>query len=175
MRAAVHVFQIYRVIPDDLFWWRLVSPNGRAVARAAVPLASAADALASIPENHSLDALTARVRPTDEGRWRWTLELDGTTVVVGVGDHDRRVRCEHASRRFTLAAPLAVVSGTTHSFQRGRPLPSGSSWSLPPMRTRPVLTSLGTPFSPATVVATQTAAARVEPGALLDRTIQGAG
>ena len=145
MRAAVHVFQIYRVAGDDLYWWRMVSANGRAVARAAVPAVSAANTHAAIAElSRSLDDVTARLRPTDDGRWRWSLDHAGTTVVVGVGDHDRRVRCEHAWRRFVLAAPLAIISTSTHSFQQGRS-PSTNTWVATP-RTRALPTSAA-PFS----------------------------
>ena len=120
MRPVVHVFQIYTMSGDDIVWWHLSSSNGRRLARCALPFTSTAQARASIAAVvPQLSRATATVRPTPANRWRWMLALDGSPVVLGSGDQDRRVRCENAWRLFVAAAPLAVVDPAVHTF-RGR-------------------------------------------------------
>ncbi|NTW41840.1 MAG: hypothetical protein HGA44_18495 [Cellulomonadaceae bacterium] len=119
MRPVVHVFQLYTTGGEDLVWWRFISPNGRSLARCASPLTSTTEARASIATTvGALDRATASVRPASDNRWRWALSIDGELAVLGSGDQDRRVRCEHAWQRFVVAAPLAVVDQTVHSFRR---------------------------------------------------------
>ena len=128
MRPVVHVFQLYTVGGEDSVSWHFISPNGRRLARCATPFDSPAAARAGIADVLSgLAGSITTVRPTAANRWRWVLAIGGTPVVLGSGDQDRRVRCEHAWRRFVLAAPLAVVDPTVHTFRRvdaGRPAQS---------------------------------------------------
>jgi len=119
MRPAVCVFQLYRTAGEDIVWWRYISPNGRSIARCAEPLSSASDARASIARViYSLEQATPIVRPTMHDRWRWTLVLDGEVVARGSGDHDRRVRCEHAALKFIESAPVATLDAVVHTFRR---------------------------------------------------------
>ena len=120
MRLVAPVFQLYRTLDDDLVWWRMISPNGRGIARTVTPHASTQAARESIAQVvDSIDLLSASLRVTESYRWRWVLLLDGEPVVQGVADQDRRVRCVHAWRNFALLAPLADVDPTTFSFRRG--------------------------------------------------------
>ena len=128
MRPVAHVFQLYTVGGEDIVSWHFISPNGRRLARCATPFGSSAEARAAIADLIlGVDRAVATVRPTAAYRWRWALSVDGTPVVLGSGDQDRRVRCEHAWKRFVLAAPLAVVDPTVHTFRRvatPRPVPA---------------------------------------------------
>ena len=126
MRPVAHVFQLYTVGGEDIVSWHFISPNGRRLARCATPFGSSAEARAAVANlMPGLDRAVSTVRPTAAYRWRWALSVDGTPVVLGSGDQDRRVRCEHAWKRFVLAAPLAVVDPANHTFRRadaGRPM-----------------------------------------------------
>lgn len=120
MRPNGHVFQLYRVAEEGPFWWRLLSPNGRGVARCVEGSPSSDEARASIREVvEHIDALSPVLRVEAGFRWRWMLEQDGVAIVQGVGDHDRRVRCDQAWRRFVLVAPIATVDNTALLFRRG--------------------------------------------------------
>jgi hypothetical protein len=119
MRPVVHVFRLYTVGGEGSVSWHFISPNGRRLARCVTPFGTAADVLAGISDMLAgVDGGSATVRPTATNRWRWALSIDGNPTVIGSGDHDRRVRCEHAWRRFVLAAPLAVVDPVIHTFRR---------------------------------------------------------
>ena len=128
MRPVVHVFQLYTVGGEDIVSWHFISPNGRRLARCANPFGSSAEARAAVAELvPALDRAVATVRPTAAYRWRWALSVDGMPIVLGSGDQDRRVRCDHAWKRFVLAAPLAVVDPAVHTFRRAdayRPVPA---------------------------------------------------
>lgn len=114
------MFQIYRVAGAPGMWWRVVSPNGRALGRAAA-------------EQPDLDAVRAHialvvagrgrleptVRVTASHRWRWQLSLDGVIVVHGSAEQDRRVRCDAAWRSFVQIAGQAAVDPVVHVFHRG--------------------------------------------------------
>ncbi len=120
MRPGGHAFQIYRTA--SLYWWRLISSNGRPLGCAVDGVATpdlARRGLADVVA--AADLLTATVRATPEHRWTWTLQHDAVAVVRGVGSYDRHVRCEMAWRRFVLAAPLAFVDDEVHEFHRGSP------------------------------------------------------
>ncbi|WP_407344681.1 hypothetical protein [Pengzhenrongella phosphoraccumulans] len=120
MRLVAPVFQLYRMLDDDLVWWRMISPNGRGIARTVAPFSTPGSARASIAQVvGSVDQLSASLRVTEAYRWRWVLHLDGTPMVQGVADQDRRVRCVHAWRNFALLAPLAEVDPTTFAFRGG--------------------------------------------------------
>lgn len=118
MGSHGHVFQLYRTGDDVVVWWRLISPNGRGLARAAEALPTAAAALESVRDVCGrLADLTPALRLEAGFRWRWILEHDGVPVVQGLGDHDRRIRCEQARRRFLLVAPVAEVDRVPLAFQ----------------------------------------------------------
>ncbi|RYV49991.1 hypothetical protein [Pengzhenrongella frigida] len=120
MRLVAPVFQLYRTLDEDLVWWRMISPNGRGIARTVTPHPSPDAARQSIAQVvGSIDVLSASLRVTEAYRWRWVLALDGVPAVQGVSDQDRRVRCVHAWRNFVLLAPLAEVDPTTYAFRRG--------------------------------------------------------
>jgi len=140
MRLVAPVFQLYRMLDDDLVWWRMISPNGRGIARAMAPSATPAGARDSLAQLvGSIDQLGATLRLTDRHRWRWVLTLDGEPCVQGVGDQDRRVRCVHAWRRFTLLAPLAVIEPAVYTFHRGAAVALAPPTVLRPLlATRPV-------------------------------------
>lgn len=118
-------FQLYRFSDDDLVWWRLVSPNGRGVARmphGVGALDEAREAVASVVER--LDSLSTVLRLTDAYRWHWVLQADGVPVAEGIGDQDRRVRCEYACRTFAVLAATARIDPALVTFRRvGAPSP----------------------------------------------------
>ncbi|WP_456846737.1 hypothetical protein [Cellulomonas sp. P5_C6] len=117
------VFQIYRFAGDDVVWWRLVSPNGRGLARAGVPGRDVAEVRATLdglPDR--LPMLDELVRLTADYRWRWSLRDGGIDVAQGIGDQDRRVRCVHACRAFAALVPDARVDPVVATYRRaGQP------------------------------------------------------
>lgn len=120
MRLVAPVFQLYRTLDDDLVWWRMISPNGRGIARAVAPHPSSGAARESIAQVvGSIDSFSASLRVTEAYRWRWILSLTGEPAVQGVSDQDRRVRCVDAWHNFVLLAPLAEIDPTTFAFRRG--------------------------------------------------------
>lgn len=120
MRPVAPMFKLYRFVDDDGVWWRMLSPNGRGIARATIAQPTHADSLAAIALLvESMDLLRAAMYTTDRFRWRWVLTLEDEPVALGVGDQDRRVRCEQAWRKFVLNAPLASIDPTVHAHRRG--------------------------------------------------------
>ena len=112
-------FQLYRFSDDDLVWWRLVSPNGRGVARAPHGVDSVDEARTAVLDVvGGLDDLSTVLRLTDAYRWHWVLQADGVAVAEGIGDQDRRVRCEYACRTFTVLAATARVDPALVTFRR---------------------------------------------------------
>ena len=112
-------FQLYRFSDDDRVWWRLVSPSGRGVARMPHGVATIEAARAAVAAVVGrVDDLTAVLRLTDSYRWQWRLLVDGTPVAQGIGDQDRRVRCDAACRSFVLLAPAARIDPTPVTFRR---------------------------------------------------------
>ncbi|WP_421742203.1 hypothetical protein [Cellulomonas sp.] len=119
MRAVPPVFQLYRFSDGDAVWWRLVSPNGRGIARTSISLADGAAARESVDAIRSrVGSLAQVLRLTDTYRWQWVLTQDGAPVVQGIGDQDRRVRCAHACRNFVLLAPIARVEPVVATYRR---------------------------------------------------------
>lgn len=119
MRTVAPVFQLYRFSDDDVVWWRLVSPNGRGLARASVPGPDADTVRAELAGLATrLPGLEAIIRLTPEYRWRWSLREDGLDVAQGIGDQDRRVRCVHAARTFTELVPGARVDPVVATYRR---------------------------------------------------------
>jgi hypothetical protein len=118
MRAVAPVFQVYRFGLDPLVWWRMVSPNGRGLARtvAAHPSVEAARAAIGVIRL-SVDELEPTLRLTERARWRWALSLEGVPVVESTSDLDRRVRCDHAWRTFVKLAPTAPIDPALHTFR----------------------------------------------------------
>jgi len=99
MRAVAPVFQVYRFGGDAPVWWRMVSPNGRGLARTVAPFESVAAAHLSIDlVRRRIDELEPSLRLTERARWRWSLSLAGQPIVESTGDLDRRVRGDHAWR-----------------------------------------------------------------------------
>lgn len=125
------VFQLYRFTDEDAVWWRLVSANGRGLARSAGAYPTVAAARSGLERVlGGAGSLELAVRLTSGYRWHWSLRLAGAVVVEGIGDQDRRVRCVAAGRRFAELAPVALVEHDVASFRRvGRPAPgdAGSS------------------------------------------------
>ncbi|MFI2755112.1 hypothetical protein ACGIF2_16910 [Cellulomonas sp. P22] len=118
MRAVAPVFQVYRLSADQPVWWRMVSPNGRGLARTVAPHATVDAAHVAIAVVRlRVDQLEASLRLTERARWRWTLCLDGQPLVESAGDLDRRVRCDHAWRNFVSLAPTASVDPVVHTFR----------------------------------------------------------
>jgi len=118
MRAVAPVFQVYRFGTEPPVWWRMVSPNGRGLARTVTAHESVAAALASIDMiRRGVDELEPSLRLTDRARWRWSLSLDGTPVVESMSDLDRRVRCDHALRAFVELAATASTDPVVHTFR----------------------------------------------------------
>lgn len=118
MRAVAPVFQVYRLGPSGPVWWRMVSPNGRGLARTVAPHSSveaAHEAIALV--RLRVDELEATLRLTERARWRWALSLGGAPVVESMSDLDRRVRCDHAWRTFVALAPTAATDPSLHTFR----------------------------------------------------------
>src|SRR5450830_733889 len=108
MRAVAPVFQVYRFGGDAPVWWRMVSPNGRGLARTVAPFESVAAAHLSIDlVRRRIDELEPSLRLTERARWRWSLSLAGQPIVESTGDLDRRVRGDHAWRMFAALAPMS--------------------------------------------------------------------
>lgn len=119
MRTAAPVFQLYRFGGENGVWWRLVSPNGRGMARSVAAFDSestARAALAKVSADVGLLELTVRLTP--EYRWHWSLRDGAGPVVDGFGDQDRRIRAVDASAKFCQLAPLAVVGAEVTVFRR---------------------------------------------------------
>lgn len=113
------VFRVYCLDPDDGYRWRLISPNGRGIAQAvfAAPTPERArDVIAHLVAR--LDRMEMALAITASYRWRWTLSLDGRTVVEEIGDSDRRVRCEQSCRKFVDLAPAAEIAPTVYLYGR---------------------------------------------------------
>jgi hypothetical protein len=118
------VFQLYRFWGEDGVWWRLVSPNGRGLARSAGVYPTVASARASLEQVLSrADGLELGVRLTPDYRWHWSLRMAGAALVEGIGDQDRRVRCLDAGRKFQLLAPVALVEPEVAVFRRAGRMP----------------------------------------------------
>ena len=135
-------FQLYRFLGEDGVWWRLVSSNGRGLARSCVSYASvdlaceAIDAVRADP-----GGLELGVRLTPDYRWHWLLRRDGESVVEGIGDQDRRVRCLHAAHLFLDRVPETTVSPEPVAFRRIGPRPAA------PLLSRPAGPSFSRPAS----------------------------
>ncbi|WP_426594244.1 hypothetical protein ACPPVS_01720 [Cellulomonas sp. McL0617] len=113
------MFQLYKFSDDSPVWWRLVSPNGRGLARSATSHPSVASARSSLDlVLASVDSLELGLRLTPTYRWHWSLQLDGTPVAEGIGDQDRRVRCMDAGRKFQLLSRVAPVEPDVIVFRR---------------------------------------------------------
>lgn len=122
--AMPPAFQLYRFLDEDGVWWRLVSPNGRGLARSIEASPTADDARDDLEQVVAhVAALEPVVRLTPEYRWRWSLRSDGEDVVRGIGDQDRRVRCVHACRNFVELAPLAHRDPAVAAFRRANGAP----------------------------------------------------
>gem|GEM_PF-1953634 len=118
------VFQLYRFWGEDGVWWRLVSPNGRGLARSAVAHSTVASARTSLEQVLTrAEGLELGVRLTPDYRWHWSLRLAGSALVEGIGDQDRRVRCLDAGRKFQLLAPVALVEPEVAVFRRAGRMP----------------------------------------------------
>ncbi|HZL01517.1 MAG TPA: hypothetical protein VFC48_00145 [Cellulomonas sp.] len=128
MRAVAPVFQVYRFGGGAPVWWRMVSPNGRGLARTVAPFESVAAAHLSIDlVRRRIDELEPSLRLTERARWRWSLSLEGQPIVESTGDLDRRVRGDHAWRMFVALAPTAQIDPVVHAFRAvvaARPLVS---------------------------------------------------
>src|SRR4051794_38041413 len=119
MRAVPPVFQLYRFSDDDAVWWRLVSPNGRGIARSSVALPDADAARQSVAVIRTVvGSLVPVLRLTDAYRWQWVLTERDVPVVQGIGDQDRRVRCAHACRSFVDLSPVAFLDPAVATFRR---------------------------------------------------------
>ncbi len=119
MRTVAPVFQLYRFSDDDVVWWRLVSPNGRGLARSALALPSVEAARASVEDvRAAVGSLMPVLRLTGAYRWQWLLTHDEVPVVQGIGDQDRRIRCAHACRSFVELAPVTPLDAAVATFRR---------------------------------------------------------
>jgi len=126
MSAVRQVFQMYRLGTDGFVWWRMVSPNGRVLARTVRPHDSVEAASRSIAHVRSRASdLEPSMRLTPFARWHWVLALDGEPIVESLCDLDRRVRCDQAWRSFTALAPAAAIDPVVHRF-RSSSLPVGA-------------------------------------------------
>ena len=118
------VFQLYRFWGEDGVWWRLVSPNGRGLARSAGVYPTVASARSSLEQVLSrAEGLELGVRLTSDYRWHWSLRMAGAALVEGIGDQDRRVRCLDAGRKFQALAPVALVEPEVAVFRRAGRMP----------------------------------------------------
>ncbi len=118
------MFQLYRFWGEDGVWWRLVSPNGRGLARSAGAFPSISQARSGLDlVLGRVEGLELAVRLTADYRWHWNLRLAGAAVVEGIGDQDRRVRCLDAGRKFQALAPMAVVEPEVAVFRRAGRMP----------------------------------------------------
>jgi hypothetical protein len=118
------VFQLYRFWGEDGVWWRLVSPNGRGLARSVSAFPTVTAARSSLEQLLTgADALELGVRLTADYRWHWNLRLASLPVVEGIGDQDRRVRCLDAGRKFQQLAPVALVEPEVAVFRRAGRMP----------------------------------------------------
>ncbi|MGN8247149.1 hypothetical protein ACTHAM_000821 [Cellulomonas soli] len=113
------MFQLYRFHDEQLVWWRLMSANGRGLARGPAGYPDAVGAQVGVQTVLAqLDRLETVLRLTPTYRWWWALHLDGTPVVESIGDKDRRVRCEHAAAKFVELAASAHVDPVPCTFRR---------------------------------------------------------
>ena len=128
MRTAAPVFQLYRFGGEDGLWWRLVSPNGRGMARSMSAFGTVGDARTSLTvlAEHVAE-LELGVRLTSEYRWHWTARFGGDPLAEGIGDQDRRVRCTDAGNRFVALAPQATVALDVAVFRRTWRVPGTSA------------------------------------------------
>ncbi len=118
------VFQLYRFWGEDGVWWRLVSPNGRGLARSAAVHPTVATARSGLEQVLSrAEGLELGVRLTPDYRWHWSLRMAGAALVEGIGDQDRRVRCLDAGRKFQALAPVALVEPEVAVFRRAGRMP----------------------------------------------------
>jgi hypothetical protein len=118
MRAVAPVFQVYLLGGDQPVWWRMVSPNGRGLARTVAPHPTVVAAHAAISlVRLRADEFEASLRLTKSARWRWELCLEGQPVVESAGDLDRRVRCDQAWRNFVGLASTASIDPVVHTFR----------------------------------------------------------
>lgn len=118
------VFQLYRFWGEDGVWWRLVSANGRGLARSAGAFPSVGQARSGLDVVlGTVDSLELGVRLTSDYRWHWNLRLAAAPVVEGIGDQDRRVRCLDAGRKFQALAPVALVEPEVAVFRRAGRMP----------------------------------------------------
>jgi hypothetical protein len=118
MRAVAPVFQVYRFGSDTSVWWRMVSTNGRGLARTAYAHESVDEARAAIGVVGIRAAeLEASLRLTERARWHWALSLAGVPVVESTNDLDRRVRCDHAWRTFVALAPISRIDPVVHTYR----------------------------------------------------------
>jgi len=123
-------FQVYRIVGADRtvgvdrtdeVWWRVVSPNGRVMARSPHEFDDAATALEHIGQVRARRLnLQVSIRVMPSHRWRWQLLLETTVMAVSWADLDRRIRCEAAWRSFVTLAGTAAVDTRVHTFRRGR-------------------------------------------------------
>lgn len=118
------VFQLYRFWGEDGVWWRLVSPNGRGLARSAHSFPTVTAARTGLEQILvRAGSLELGVRLTPDYRWHWSLRQAGAAVVEGIGDQDRRVRCLDAGRKFQMLAPVALVEPEVAVFRRAGRMP----------------------------------------------------
>lgn len=118
MRAVAPVFQVYRFGSDTSVWWRMVSTNGRGLARTAYAHESVDEARLAIGVAGTCAAeLEASLRLTERARWHWTLSLAGVAFAESTNDLDRRVRCDRAWRTFVTLAPVSQIDPVVHTFR----------------------------------------------------------
>lgn len=118
MPPAAHMFQLYRPAEERTVWWRLISPNGRSLARAPHAFASPGEARASIQRLVALLPVgVIAIRPAPNGRWSWSISVGDEVLVRSAIDQDRRVRCEQSARYFVDLAGVCPVDEELHVFR----------------------------------------------------------
>jgi hypothetical protein len=105
-------------LADGLLGWRLLAPNNRTLGRSTdtyETVAACQDAAWNLRAGHA--RLEASVTVGADGRWHWSIALDGAMVASSASAYFRRMEVNRAVRLF-----LATVGTTDATFAEVRHL-----------------------------------------------------
>ena len=115
-------FQLYTLGRDGPVHWRLLSGNNRDLGRGSERFPDEETCLSTVQALLTRrDELEVGLSRTPDGRWGFTLSVDGEVVVASGHGFDRRTRCAQAARRFVqLAGEAELRHGVTALFASGQ-------------------------------------------------------